>query len=106
MSQRTATTQPAATDPPELWRPRADVAEASRMTQFRGRVNSTHGTKIADYEELWQWSVKNPELFWAALWDFFEVKTSQPYEQVLASADMPGARWFPGALLNYAEQIF
>src|SRR4051794_5430928 len=103
MSERAATTQLAATDPAELWRPRAEVAAASRMTQFQDRVNSTHGTNTADYEELWQWSVEEPELFWAALWDFFDVKASQPYQRVLATADMPGAHWFPGARLNYAE---
>jgi acetoacetyl-CoA synthetase len=106
MSERTATTQRPTTDEAELWRPSAEVATASRMAQFQDRVQSTYGVNNTDYEELWQWSVQEPEHFWAALWDFFAVKTSQPYEQVLANTDMPGARWFPGARLNYAEQIF
>jgi acetoacetyl-CoA synthetase len=66
----------------------------------RGRVDA------ADYEALWSWSVEHPDEFWAALLEFFAVRSSAPYETVLADASMPGARWFPGARLNYAEQVF
>src|SRR5205085_9338047 len=57
-----------------------------------------------DYESLWQWSVDDLEAFWASIWEFFGI--ASPYERVLADRSMPGARWFGGARINYAEQIF
>jgi acetoacetyl-CoA synthetase len=60
---------------------------------------------MSGYEELWRWSVEDLEGFWGALWDRFEVRASQPYERVLANDAMPGATWFPGARLNYAEHV-
>jgi len=59
---------------------------------------------FSDYHELWRWSVDDLEGFWGALWDWFEIDS--PYERVLASREMPGAEWFPGASLNYAEHLF
>lgn len=59
--------------------------------------------RFDDYGALWAWSVREVEAFWASLWEYFQVQAAQPYERVLASRDMPGARWFPGARLNYAE---
>ena len=61
------------------------------------------GHTFASYEELWQWSIDDLEGFWASVWDYFEVKGT--YERVLGSRDMPGAEWFPGARLNYAEHM-
>jgi acetoacetyl-CoA synthetase len=57
-------------------------------------------------EELWEWSVSDQDAFWASIWDYFHMKTSHPYTAVLAKRTMPGAQWFPGALLNYAEHVF
>jgi acetoacetyl-CoA synthetase len=59
---------------------------------------------LSDYDELWRWSVDDLEGFWGALWDWFEIDS--PYESVLGSRDMPGADWFPGASLSYAERLF
>ena len=59
---------------------------------------------FSDYHELWRWSVDDLEGFWGALWDWFEVEAS--YDRVLGSRDMPGAEWFSGASLSYAEQLF
>ena len=56
------------------------------------------------YEELWRWSVDDLERFWAHVWDFFGVEGT--YERVLGSREMPGAEWFPGASVNYAEHVF
>lgn len=56
--------------------------------------------------KLWEWSVNNLTDFWASIWDYFEVKASEPYHSVLAERKMPGAKWFSGAILNYAEHIF
>jgi acetoacetyl-CoA synthetase len=59
---------------------------------------------FSDYHELWRWSVEDLEGFWGALWEWFEI--GAPYERVLVSRDMPGAEWFPGAELSYAERLF
>ena len=73
--------------------------------------NSYDGSKsgadfsFASYELLWRWSVSETEAFWGALWDYFDIKSSVPYERVLASGAMPGARWFPAVRLNYAEHV-
>lgn len=56
-----------------------------------------------DYDSLRRWSVEDLEGFWSAVWEFCGVRASVPYERVLSSQDMPGARWFEGALLSYAE---
>ncbi len=63
------------------------------------------GEAFADYEELWRWSVAELEQFWAGIWEFCGVRASQPYTRVLSSHEMPGARWFEGARLNYAENL-
>src|SRR5437764_137165 len=76
------------------------MARFADWLRDRGRVDA------ADYEALWSWSVDHLDEFWASLWEFFAVRSSAPYEAVLADASMPGARWFPGARLNYAEQVF
>ena len=57
------------------------------------------------YDELWRWSVEDLEGFWEAVWSFYSVRASTPYERVLADRGMPGARWFAGARLNYAEHM-
>jgi acetoacetyl-CoA synthetase len=59
---------------------------------------------FSDYHELWRWSVEDLDRFWGALWDWFEI--GAPYERVLGRREMPGAEWFPGASLNYAERLF
>ena len=63
------------------------------------------GRPFADYDELWRWSVDELEDFWASIWEFCGVRASRPYERVLDSHQMPGARWFDGAELNYAENM-
>jgi acetoacetyl-CoA synthetase len=59
---------------------------------------------LESYDALWRWSVDELEAFWASIWEYFEVEGS--YERVLGSRDMPGAQWFPGARVNYAEHMF
>jgi acetoacetyl-CoA synthetase len=75
------------------------------MTRFMRWAGERHGRSFADYEELWRWSVDELEDFWACLWEFCGVRASEPYEQVLLAREMPGARWFEGARLNYAENL-
>ena len=66
-------------------------------------VNSRFGTAHTDYDALWSWSVEHIEKFWAALWDFFDVQSTGSHEQVLTMHEMPAARWFEGARLNFAR---
>jgi len=81
-----------------LWEPPARLRERSHMA----RLMADRGA--ADYDALWRWSVEDLEGFWAAIWERFDV--GSPYERVLADPSMPGAVWFPGARLNYAERLF
>jgi acetoacetyl-CoA synthetase len=81
-----------------LWEPPARLRERSHMAHFIADRGAS------DYRELWQWSVDDLEGFWAAIWERFDVGSG--YERVLADASMPGAVWFPGARLNYAERLF
>ena len=61
------------------------------------------GLAFGTYQDLWRWSVTDLDAFWSSIWDFFKVRSSRRYERVLARDTMPGASWFPGAELNYAE---
>ncbi|TJY68962.1 acetoacetate--CoA ligase [Arthrobacter sp. CAU 1506] len=78
---------------------------SSRMGRFLLGIEQKTGRTFADYEEAWQWSVDNLEDFWAEVWDHFDIISHSPYTTVLAERTMPGARWFPGATLNYTEHI-
>jgi acetoacetyl-CoA synthetase len=94
-------------EPKVLWSPTAERAEAATLTRFARWVSLTRGVDVSSsYADLWQWSVDELEDFWAAVWTFFNVEASTPYQRVLGSREMPGAEWFPGARLNYAEHIF
>jgi acetoacetyl-CoA synthetase len=76
------------------------------MTRYMRWLADQRGRSFDDYRSLWEWSVTELEEFWESIWDFFEVRASTPYSQVLAERAMPGARWFTGAELNFAEHIF
>ena len=80
----------------------SDVSATTGLGDYV-RWLADRGHTFASYEELWRWSIDDLEGFWASVWDYFEVKGS--YERVLGSRDMPGAEWFPGARLNYAEHM-
>ncbi len=88
-----------------LWSPSAQWRERAEMTRFARWAGERAGRTFADYDELWRWSVEEIEEFWAAIWEYCGVRASRPYEQVLDSRRMPGARWFEGAELNYAENM-
>ncbi len=88
-----------------LWQPPAEPSEQVEMARFMRWAGERRGQPFADYGELWKWSVDELEEFWAAIWEFFEVRASHPYERVLAERSMPGARWFEGAELNFAENL-
>jgi acetoacetyl-CoA synthetase len=88
-----------------LWTPPADAIEATNMGRFLTFVNERTGQDLADFDALMAWSTDEIEQFWAAIWDFFEVRAHTPYETVLEERVMPGARWFTGATLNFAEHL-
>jgi acetoacetyl-CoA synthetase len=92
--------------PEKLWEPPAELVERSRLREFMHWLQVEHGLGFATYDELWQWSVDELEAFWSAIWDFFGVQADGEYEQVLGSRSMPGAEWFRGTSLNYAEHVF
>ena len=75
------------------------------MGRYLNWLRDERGRDLADYDELWRWSVEDLEGFWGSVWDFFGVRAHAPYERVLAKREMPGAEWFPGARLNYAEHV-
>ncbi|MEN3282483.1 MAG: acetoacetyl-CoA synthetase [Solirubrobacteraceae bacterium] len=84
-----------------LWKPTPERIEHATITRFARAVG-----REGPYDELWRWSVSDLDGFWAAIWDFFDVQASQPYERVLGRSEMPGAQWFPGARLSYPEHFF
>ncbi|MDH2393510.1 acetoacetate--CoA ligase [Streptomyces sp. HNM0663] len=97
---------PATSDanPAPLWQPGAERIASARISRFQAWAAERHGAPAeGGYPALHRWSVEDLESFWRAVADWFEVRFSSPYETVLADREMPGARWFPGAALNYAE---
>ncbi|MDQ2941482.1 MAG: acetoacetate--CoA ligase [Chloroflexota bacterium] len=90
-------------DPEVLWRPPSDVLERSRIGRYLSWLDTTRGKRFASYGDLWRWSVDDLEGFWGSVWEHFAIQSVTGYERVLADPQMPGAEWFPGARLNYAE---
>jgi acetoacetyl-CoA synthetase len=88
------------TAPELLWTPSAERIERATLTRFARERG------FEDYDSLWQWSVEDLEGFWTAICVFFDVRFETPAPQVLGSRAMPGAEWFPGARVSYAEHIF
>lgn len=82
----------------------ADALDTTREGRFLQWVNETRDL-LGTHEDLWAWSVADLGAFWQAVWDYFEVQSHSPHTTALASREMPGASWFPGATLNYAEHM-
>ena len=74
------------------------------MGRFLDAVASADGPRLVGYDEAWSWSVDEPGAFWQAVWDAAGIRSATQTGPALADARMPGARWFPGATLNYADQ--
>nr|WP_042184389.1 acetoacetate--CoA ligase [Kibdelosporangium sp. MJ126-NF4]CEL16265.1 Acetoacetyl-CoA synthetase [Kibdelosporangium sp. MJ126-NF4]CTQ94189.1 Acetoacetyl-CoA synthetase (EC 6.2.1.16) [Kibdelosporangium sp. MJ126-NF4] len=90
------------TTPELLWQP--DPAAETRLAEFRAWLRANRDLDLPDYDALWRWSTTDLAGFWGALAEFLGVIFHSPPTEVLGSAEMPGATWFPGATLNYAEQ--
>ena len=95
-----------AADPEKLWEPPAELVERARMTEYMRWLAAERGLEFDGYDDLWRWSVTDLDGFWSSIWDFFEVQADGGYDRVLSSHEMPGAEWFAGTRLNYAEHAF
>jgi len=87
-----------------LWKPGALQVEAANLTAFRAWL-ADKGRRFDSYDALWRWSVSDLAGFWQAIWDYSGIECSAQPQRVLGSREMPGAEWFPGARLNYAQHI-
>jgi acetoacetyl-CoA synthetase len=88
-----------------LWTPPEDLLTSTEIGRFMRWLAERRELRFPDYDALRRWSISDLPGFWAAIWDFYEVRAHQPYERVLGRREMPGAEWFPGARLNYAEHL-
>src|SRR5579871_3110018 len=93
----------ASATPPVLWRPGADAAE-SELARYERWLESERGLRFDGYEALWEWSVCDLAAFWASIRDYFQVDLQDG--PVLGRHELPGAQWFPGATVSYAEHLF
>ena len=89
-----------------LWKPSEEQIKNSNMYRFMNFINEKHGQNFEDYGPLHEWSVANIPEFWGAMWEFADIVASKPYAEVVDDlTKMPGARWFSGARLNFAENL-
>jgi acetoacetyl-CoA synthetase len=88
-----------------LWTPGPERVANARLTAFVNWLRTDRQRNFDTYAQLWRWSVTDLEGFWQAVWDYFKVESSAPHERVLGNHKMPGAQWFPGARLNFAQHV-
>lgn len=89
-----------------LWEPSEERKAQANITRFMAQVNRKYGKSFKSYWDLYDWSVAEIPEFWAAVWDFVEIRASSAYERVVDDlSKFPGARWFPGARLNFAQNL-
>ncbi len=89
-----------------LWKPSEERIKSTNMYRFIGFINERYNQNFTEYEPLYQWSIENISDLWASVWEFAQIKASRPYDQVIDDVTkMPGAKWFSGARLNFAENL-
>jgi len=88
-----------------LWSPGPERVAAANLTGYQRWLREQRGLEFNGYPALWEWSVSDLDAFWGSIWDYLGVRASVPPERVLGRREMPGAQWFPGARLNYAEHV-
>ena len=89
-----------------LWTPSKERIEQSNIVRFISLVNKKHDLEISSYNDLYEWSIENMKDFWGAMWEFAEIKSSRKYDAVVDNlTKLPGAKWFLGARLNFAENL-
>ena len=91
---------------PGGWIPDEATLDDANLTRFMAWLAETGRGEYDDYHELWAKSVDDIEWFWDAVWNFFDIEADQPPRAVLGNRSMPGTEWFPGATLNYANEVF
>jgi len=87
-----------------LWSPDPETAARSNISGFIRWLGYTRGLSFADYADLWRWSTMDLPAFWSAVWQFYGLDEVTTYDEVLATPVMPGAQWFTGARINFAER--
>jgi acetoacetyl-CoA synthetase len=92
--------------PPIVWTPTPERIERAVVTRFARHLEATRNLRFGSYAEMWDWSVRELEDFWLAIWEFFDVQADGEPSPVLRSRVMPGAEWFPRVALSYPEHIF
>ncbi len=89
-----------------LWTPSPERIERAGLSRFIRQVGENLSGEVRDYESLWRWSIEHREAFWAAVWSFCDVRASRGWDTVLENGNaMPGATWFSGARLNFAQNL-
>ncbi len=89
-----------------LWKPTEEQIQSSNMYRFMNFINEKYNQEFDDYAPLYKWSIDNIPDFWAAMWEFADIIVSKPYTAVIDDVSkMPGAKWFDGARLNFAENL-
>ena len=91
---------------PMLWQPSQLQIDNSQISKFREVVNEKYNLNLADYQDLYDWSISNSEDFWESMWNFGHIISSESYTQICDDIHkMPGATWFSGVKLNFAENL-
>ena len=89
-----------------MWQPSVEQIQGSQMFEFKEFINDRHGLNLENYHDLHYWSVNRIPEFWDSAWSFFDILHSHPYTQVVDDVSkMPGAIWFDGTRLNFAENL-
>ena len=88
-----------------LWEPSDDARSKCRLGRFFDRLEENHGVSLPSHEDAWRWSIDHLDEFWVEIVDEFGIQFDDKPTAVMTSRDLPGARWFPGATLNYAERV-
>ncbi len=89
-----------------LWKPSDDQIKKTNIYRFINFINARHNQNFSRYAHLYDWSINNISDFWAAFWEYADIIHSKPYDEIIDDiTKMPGARWFSGARLNFAENL-
>ena len=91
---------------PPIWEPGADAKAGSNLRRFMTLAAKRTETEFSGYPALYLWSIQKPEAFWPLVWEFAQIRAERTWDRVIADGGaMPGARWFPGSRLNFAENL-
>ncbi|MDQ2743144.1 MAG: acetoacetate--CoA ligase, partial [Chloroflexota bacterium] len=89
-----------------LWEPPEQLKAQSRIKHYLDWLAREKNLHFGSYQHLWDWSVEDLDAFWGSIWEYFDLQSDRPYETVIEQPIMPGAGWFRGPNLNYAQQAF